>query len=130
PQAWTERDGTPITSAPADLFSAPDTEHLVSNGWTDVQAAALLDHIGREAFHASVDRDFTKAWRNDPTTGESPPRYYTVGSPALTRCQYSVMTHPQRSAVLIIDIDKPSHTPGGTVEALHPETHAALTALH
>ena len=40
------------------------------------------------------------------------------------------MTHPQRSAVLIIDIDKPSHTPGGTIEALHPETHAALTALH
>lgn len=42
-----EHDGTPITSAPADLFSAPRTEHLVSNGWTDVQAAALLDHLGR-----------------------------------------------------------------------------------
>ena len=130
PQAWTERDGTPITSAPADLFSAPRTEHLVSNGWTDVQAAALLDHLGREAFHASLDRDFSKAWRKDPTTGESTPRFYTVGSPGLARCQYAVMTHPQRSAVLIIDIDKPSHTPGGTVEALHPETHAALTALH
>ena len=130
PQAWTERDGTPITSAPADLFSSPDTEHLVSNGWTDVQAAALLDHLGREALHASVDRDFSKAWRKDSTTGESTPRFYTVGSPALTRCQYAVMTHPQRSAVLIIDIDKPSHTPGGTIEALHPETHAALTALH
>jgi len=130
PQAWTERDGTPITSAPADLFSAPRSEQLVSNGWTDVQAATLLDHLGREALHASVDRDFSKAWRKDPTTGESTPRFYTVGSPALTRCQYAVMTHPQRSAVLIIDIDKPSHTPGGTIEALHPETHAALTALH
>lgn len=130
PQAWTERAGTPITSAPADLFSAPRTEHLVSNGWIDVQAAALLDHLGREAFHASVDRDFTKAWRKDPTTGESTPRFYTVGSPALTRCQYAVMTHQQRSAVLIIDIDKPSYIPGGTVEALHPATHAALTALH
>jgi DNA-binding transcriptional ArsR family regulator len=130
PQAWTEPDGTPITSAPADLFSAPRSEQLVSNGWTDVQAATLLDHLGREALHASVDRDFSKAWRKDPTTGESTPRFYTVGSPALTRCQYAVMTHPQRSAVLIIDIDKPSHTPGGTVEALHPETHAALTALH
>ena len=130
PQAWTERDGTPITSAPADLFSAPRTDQLVSHGWTEVQAAALLDHLGREAFHASVDRDFSKAWRKDPTTGESTPRFYTAGSPALTRCQYAVMTHPQRSAVLIIDIDKPSHTPGGTVEALHPETHAALTALH
>src|SRR5699024_10917406 len=130
PQAWTERDGTPIPSAPTDLFSAPRTEHLVSNGCTDVQAAALWDHIGREAFHASWDRDISEAWRKDLTTGERTPRFYTVGSPALTRCQYAVMTHPQRSAVLIIDIDKPSHTPGGTVEALHPETHAALTALH
>lgn len=130
PQAWTERDGTPITSAPADLFSAPRTEHLVSNGWTEVQAAALLDHLGREAFHASVERDFSKAWRKDPTTGESTPRLYTVGSPALTRCQYAVMTHPQRSAVLIIDIDKPSHTTGGNIEALHPETYRALTTLH
>src|SRR5699024_10933870 len=130
PQAWTERDGTPITSAPTDLFSAPRTEHLVSNGWTDVQAAALLDHIRREASHASLDRDSSLAWRTDPTPAETTPRFYSVGSPALTRCQCAVMTHPQRSAVLIIDIDKPSHTPGGTVEALHPQTHAALTALH
>src|SRR5699024_9233036 len=124
------RDGTPIASVPTDLFSAPRTDRLVSNGWTDVQAAALIDHIGREAFHASVDRDFSKAWRKDPTTGDSKPRFYTVGSPALARCQYAVLTHPQRSAVLVIDIDKPSHTPGGTVEALHPETYAALTKLH
>src|SRR5699024_8946422 len=130
PQACSEGDGNPITSAPADLFSAPDTEHLVTNEQTDVQSAALLDHIRLQAIHCSVDRDFAKAWRKDHTTGESTPRFYTVGSPALTRCQYAVMTHPQRSAVLIIDIDKPSHTPGGTVEALHPETHAALTALH
>jgi len=53
PQAWTELDGTPITSAPADLFSAPRTEHLVSNGWTDVQAAALLEKAARR---------FTPAW--------------------------------------------------------------------
>src|SRR5699024_1615900 len=130
PQAWTERDGTPIASVPTDLFSAPRTDRLVSNGWSDVQAAALIDHIGREAFHASVDRDFSKAWRKDPTTGDSKPRFYTVGSPALARCQYAVLTHPQRSAVLVIDIDKPSHTPGGNVEALHPETYAALTKLH
>src|SRR5699024_4567561 len=130
PQAWTERDGTPITSAPTDLFSAPRTEHLVSNGWTDVQAAALLDHIGREAFHASLDRDFSKAWRKDPTTGDSTPRFYTVCSPALTRCEYAVMSLAQRSAVLSIDIDKPSHTPSGSVEALHTETRAALTAMH
>lgn len=130
PEAWTERDGTPVTSVPTDLFSAPNTEQLVSHGWTDVQAAALIDHIGREAFHASADRDFSKAWRKDPTTGDSKPRFYTVGSPALARCQYAVLTHPQRSAVLVIDIDKPSHTPGGTVEALHPDTYAALTKLH
>src|SRR5690625_6420967 len=85
PQAWTERDGTPITSAPADLFSAPRTEHLVSNGWTDVQAAALLDHIGREAFHASMDLDFSKARRKDHTTEERTPRYFTGRSPALKR---------------------------------------------
>jgi len=130
PEAWTERDGTPVTSVPTDLFSAPNTEQLVSHGWTDVQAAALIDHIGREAIHASVDRDFSKAWRKDPITGDSKPRFYTVGSPALARCQYAVLTHPQRSAVLVIDIDKPSHTPGGTVEALHPETFQALTELH
>src|SRR5699024_1674479 len=93
PQGWTERARTPIPSPTTHLFSAPRPEHLVSNGWTDVQAAALLEHIGREAFHASLDRDFSKAWRKDPTTGESTPRFYTVGSPALTRCQYAVMTH-------------------------------------
>src|SRR5699024_815268 len=130
PQAWTERDGTPTTAAPDDLFSAASTEQLGSHGWTDGQAAALLDHRGREASHATGARAVSKASRQDPTAGERTPRFYTVGSPALTRCQYAVMTHPQRAAVLIIDIDKPSHTPGGTVEALHPETHAALTALH
>jgi len=55
---------------PTDLFSTSNTEQLVSNGWTDVQAAALLAHIGREAFHASVDRDFSKACHKDLTTGE------------------------------------------------------------
>src|SRR5699024_12265325 len=63
PQAWTERDGTPIASVPTDLFSAPRTDRLVANGWTDVQAAARIGHIGREAFHASVDRDLPKPRR-------------------------------------------------------------------
>src|SRR5699024_5585178 len=103
PQAGTERDGTPITSAPAALCRDPRRVQLVSRWWTDVLAATLLDHLGREALRASVDRYSSKAWRKDTTTGESTPRFYTVGSPALTRCQYAVMTHPQRSAVLIID---------------------------
>lgn len=130
PDFWTNSDGTPITALDADLFSAPSSTDLVSAGWTPIQAQALLTHIGRKVLHGSKTRNFAAAYRTDPETGEPAPRFYEVTSKALKRCQYVVMTHPQRAAVLVIDIDTPSHTTGGKIEALHPEVRAHLTRLH
>src|SRR5699024_9593301 len=58
------------------------------------------------------------------------PAQSTTGPIAqLTRCQYAVLTHPQRSTVLVIDIDTPSGKTGGTIEALHPEALTKLNTL-
>src|SRR5699024_5259907 len=67
------------------------------------------------------DRNFKHAWIKDPDTGQTRPKYYRTNSAQLTRCQYAVLTHPQRSTVLVSDIDTPSAKTGGTIEALHPE---------
>ena len=130
PQFWQLDNGTPLVSVDADLFSAPTHEHLATTGWTQLQAQALLKHLGREAFHGARTRDFSKAYHPDPVSGEPAPRYYRVGTKALTLCQYVKLTHPSRSAVLVIDIDTPSHTPGGTIETLHPEVRERLDELH
>lgn len=130
PQFWTHADGTPITSMPADLFSTPTSPKLVSRGWNDLHAAALLSHLDRAAFHGSIDRDFSKAWRKDPKTDQNIPRFYAVGTKSLERCQYAVLTHPQRAAVLVIDIDTPSHVRGGYVENLANDVLDSLNTLH
>src|SRR5699024_10500476 len=57
---------------------------------------------------ASATRDFSHAWRKDPATGETTPKLYPVGSRHLQRAQYAVLTHPQRAAVLVIDLDHPT----------------------
>lgn len=130
PPQWTDPDtGQPFSSYSPDLFAAPTDLGIRSTGWTDIQSLSFLSHLGRDAFQACYDRDFSKAWMKDPETGGSIPRYLPVGTPALRRCQYAVLTHPQRTACLVLDIDRPSHRSGGQTTELHPQVFAGLNKL-
>lgn len=103
----------------------PDT--LRSDGYTPDDASFLLRHIGRDALQGARGRDFAKGWRkgkNETTI----PTLYRAGSRSLNRCQYVVMTHPQRSAVLVIDVDEP-HASGGDCVSISAHVRAALSAL-
>lgn len=130
PTAWIDpRDGSDVLHHDIDLFSPPSAPGIRSCGWDEVQALTFLQHLGRDAFQASRDRDFSRAWRKDPETGESTPLMYPVGTPVLERCQYAVLTHPQHTAVVVIDIDRPSHKAGGQVTDLHPDVHRRLDQM-
>ena len=130
PSQWVDpTSGAPIYAQAPDLFAAPAEPGIRSCGWNEVQALTFLQHLGRDALQACWDRDFTKAWLINSTTGERSPRMFPVATEALAKCQYAVLTHPQRSAVLVIDIDRPSNQPGGQVTNLHPSTYTALDKL-
>lgn len=130
PSQWTDPStGQAIHSYSPDLFAAPSAPGIRSCGWDDIQAMTLLQHLGRDAFQASRDRDFSKAWKKNPETGETKPRMFPVGTPALERCQYAVLTHPQYTAALVLDIDRPSHESGGQVTNLHSKVHTVLDRL-
>lgn len=129
PAHWATPDEEPLSSLPSHLLARDAQPHLVSSGWNELDAQALLSHIGRKALHASRDRNFKNAWIKDPETGQTRPKYYRTNGDQLKRCQYAVLTHPQRSTVLVIDIDTPSGQTGGTTEALHAEAQTKLNAL-
>ncbi|SLN05568.1 Putative plasmid replication protein [Corynebacterium xerosis] len=130
PSQWTDPStGQAIHSYSPDLFAAPSAPGIRSCGWNDMQAMTFLQHLGRDAFQASRDRDFSKAWKKNPETGETKPRMFPVGTPALERCQYAVLTHPQYTAALVLDIDRPSHESGGQVTNLHSKVHTVLDRL-
>ena len=88
---------------------------------------ALLEHLGRNAIHASVDRSFNKAYRSNKD-GVSRPVYYRVTSDAFARCQYAMLTTKQYAAVLVVDIDQPG-TPGGHPSDLALEVRQKLSML-
>ena len=130
PPQWVDpASGAPIYAQDPDLFAAPTDPGIRSCGWNEVQALTFLSHLDRNALQACWDRDFTKAWLINPATGERTPRMFPVATEALAKCQYAVLTHPQRSAVLVIDIDRPSNQPGGQVTDLHTATYTALDKL-
>lgn len=130
PPQWVDpASGAPIYAQDPDLFAAPTDPGIRSCGWNEVQALTFLSHLDRNALQACWDRDFTKAWLINPATGERTPRMFPVATEALAKCQYAVLTHPQRSAVLVIDIDRPSNQPGGQVANLHTATYTALDKL-
>lgn len=109
-------------------FVLPAPDHLISWGWDRWQGKALVGHLGRDALQGCPTRDFKQAWITDPATGKTRPKLYRVDTRALDRCQYVVMTHPQRSAVLVVDLDRPG-TPGGKAENLHMAAQDALNSL-
>lgn len=130
PSQWTDPStGQAIHSYSPDLFAAPSTPGIRSCGWGAVQALTFLQHLGRDAFQASRDRDFSRAWKKNVETGETKPRMFPVGTPALERCQYAVLTHPQYTAALVLDIDRPSHKAGGQITDLHTKVHTTLDRL-
>src|SRR5699024_458170 len=119
PAHWVAADGEPISSHPSHLLAREAQPSLVSSGWNELDAQAFISHLDRKALHASRDRNFKHAWIKDPDTGQTRPKYYRTNSAQLTRCQYAVLTHPQRSTVLAIDIHTPPGTTGGPIEAPH-----------
>lgn len=129
PDTWVAPDGEPINSHPSNFLAREARPHLVSSSWNKFDAQAFISHLGRKALHASRDRNFKNAWIKDPETGQTRPKYYRTNSDQLQRCQYAVLTHPQRSTVLVIDIDTPSGQTGGQIEALHPDALTKLNAL-
>lgn len=117
---------TPAWKFSADLFDTHPELALRSRGWTSEDRREFLAHLGRENFQGSKTRDFASAWIKDPDTGETQPKLYRVGSKSLARCQYVALTHAQHAAVLVLDIDVPSHQAGGKIEHVNPEVYAIL----
>ncbi|TKW71447.1 MAG: hypothetical protein DI580_08280, partial [Cutibacterium acnes] len=79
----------------------------------------LLQHLGRDALHGSISRDFQSAYRVvvDEETGKkrSVPRLYRTDSEKLGRCEYVMLTNKQYSAVMVIDVDQPGESGGHPV---------------
>lgn len=100
---------------------------LVSYGAAEDDRAWLAAHLGRKALHGCPGRDFRAAWRTT-AAGKTIPRLFQVGSKGLGRCQYVALTHPQRSAVLVLDVDRRGSA-GGLVENLNPEVYRAVARL-
>ena len=98
---------------PTGPAATPTADYLVSAGWDAWQAKYLVDHLGRDALQGCPTRDFKQAWITDPVMSTARPKLYRAGTRALDRCQYVVMTHPQRSAVLVVDLDRPGNPGGG-----------------
>lgn len=100
---------------------------LGSFGCTEADRDRLASHLGRQALQASRSRDFSTAWRKT-THGEKTPRLYRMGTQALGRCQYAVLTHKQYAAVVVIDVDKPGVS-GGQVSDIAADVHQAVARL-
>ncbi len=100
---------------------------LGSFGVTEQDCTNLIAHLGRKTLQGSPTREFKKAWRKDKD-GNTVPKLYRVETDAMRRCQYVVLAHKQRSAVIIIDIDHYGHR-GGDVEHIHQEVYNKLALL-
>lgn len=100
---------------------------LGSFGVTEQDRTNLIAHLGRKTLQGSPTREFKKAWRKDKD-GNTVPKLYRVETDAMRRCQYVVLAHKQRSAVIIIDIDQYGHR-GGDVEHIHQEVYNKLALL-
>lgn len=127
----TPRGASTVTTGPFEHAPAPapvDGGPFRADGWTDANGRSLIEHLGRDTIHASKDRNFASAWRRN-AAGENKPRLYPVESEALARCQYAVLSHPQRTAVVVIDIDRATGATSGRPDAIHSEPLRRLTAM-
>ena len=69
-------------------------------------SGALLEHLGNNVIRASVNRQFSKAYRRNED-GVSRPVCYRVNSDAFARCQYAMLTTKENATVLVADSDQP-----------------------
>ena len=107
------------------LGATPTT--LGSFGVTEQDRQQLIAHLGRKTLQGSPTRDFKAAWRKDKN-GHTVPKLYRVETAALRRCQYVALAHKQRSAVLVIDIDRRGHH-GGTISCIDEIARQKLSVL-
>ena len=107
------------------LGATPTT--LGSFGVTEQDRQQLIAHLGRKTLQGSPTRDFKAAWRKDKN-GHTVPKLYRVETAALRRCQYVALAHKQRSAVLVIDIDRRGHH-GGTINCIDEMARQKLSVL-
>ena len=107
------------------LGATPTT--LGSFGVTEQDRQQLITHLGRKTLQGSPTRDFKAAWRKDKN-GHTVPKLYRVETAALGRCQYVALAHKQRSAVLVIDIDRRGHH-GGTINCIDEIARQKLSVL-
>ena len=107
------------------LGATPTT--LGSFGVTEQDRQQLITHLGRKTLQGSPTRDFKAAWRKDKN-GHTVPKLYRVETAALRRCQYVALAHKQRSAVLVIDIDRRGHH-GGTINCIDEIARQKLSVL-
>src|SRR5699024_7711105 len=128
PAHWITSDGEPTSSHPSHLLAREAQPYLLSSGWNERDDQAYINPHHRQALHASRHSNCTTTRIKDRDTGQTRPKYSPTNATQLTRCQYAVLTHPQRTTVLVIDIDTPSGQAGGQIEALHPEALAKLNA--
>lgn len=100
---------------------------LRSAGWTREDAAHLIGHLGRHTIPGSRGRDFSRAFVTKKD-GSKAPRAYRVDSAGLAGCQYAMLTHRQRAAVIVMDVDTPGR-PGESLDALATVTRRSLEQL-
>ena len=100
----------------ASVFGARPVAGLTAGGWSRKDAHRLATHLGRRVLHAAKDRNFRSAYKTT-SAGERIPCMYPVDGPELEMCQYARLTHTQRAAVIVVDIDT-TGTAGGRPENL------------
>lgn len=117
---------------PTDGYASRSIFTRDTGGLDDTPAGAndrdaLLDHLGHSALHASVSRQFSRAYIRTKD-GVSRPRLYRPASEAFKRCQYVMLTTKQYAAVLVVDIDMPGER-GGHPADLAPEVRFNIAWL-
>ena len=100
---------------------------ISSTSASDDDRAALQEHLGRDALHASYDRRFSRAYFL-AKDGTRVPKMHRFGSRTLPMCQYAVLVDDARRAVLVVDIDREGRA-GGWAESINADALAALNRL-
>jgi hypothetical protein len=100
---------------------------ISSTSASDDDRAALQEHLGRDALHASYDRRFSRAYFLSKD-GKRVPKMHRFGSRTLPQCEYAVLVDDSRRCVLVVDVDQDG-TAGGWAECINPDVLHQLNAL-
>ena len=109
------------------LATTRDIAQISSTSASDDDRAALQEHLGRDALHASYDRRFSRAYFLSKD-GNRVPKMHRFGSRTLPQCEYAVLVDDSRRCVLVVDVDQDG-TAGGWAESINPDVLHQLNAL-